>query len=181
MPDTHDERGGDESAADFAHDEPRPTATEVADRMLALCQRRGRASLAHVESLRNLIHEQAEQLAAATTRVESATVLPERWRALIAERDVAVKRVEEAEAEVANLKAYLTAFLPSHGDPAFRERDLRRAARWIEAMAADAAQEARSATETEICARPPHGDDTNHAHDPFAGIEGDDTTEDDRG
>ena len=87
-------------------------------------------------------------LNAATARAESATVLPERWRALIAERDAAVGRAEEAEAEVANLKAYLTAFLPSHGDPAFRERDLRRAARWIEAMAADAAQEARSATET---------------------------------
>jgi len=38
---------------------------------------------------------------AATARAESATVLPERWRALIAERDAAVRRAEEAEARLA--------------------------------------------------------------------------------
>ena len=51
-----------------------------------------RAVLAERDALR-------KQLATATARAESATVLPERWRVLIAERAAAVRRAEEAEAE----------------------------------------------------------------------------------
>jgi len=174
-----------------------------------------------------------KQLAAGLARAESATVLPERWRALIAERDAAVRRAEEAEAWPAELgkpTIEWTVTLDGTTGSPLPEKLARRMSRhertelmtrtayrnppWQRvAEAADAAQEARSATETvedgvqasgselefegrsaglcgatvyvdgeeEICARPPHGDDTNHAHDPFAGIEGDDTTEDDRG
>jgi chorismate mutase len=49
----------------------------------------------------------AEQLAAATARAESATVLPERWRALITERDAATARAEKAEAEATRLRAVI--------------------------------------------------------------------------
>jgi hypothetical protein len=51
------------------------------------------------------IAELQKQLAAANARAESATVLPERWRALIAERDEAVRRAEAAKARLAELGA----------------------------------------------------------------------------
>jgi len=68
--DTHNERGGDADPYDW---DPVYAAATIA--------------------------ELQKQLAAAIARAESATVLPERWRALIAERDAAVRRAEEAEAE----------------------------------------------------------------------------------
>ena len=70
MNDTHNERGGDADPYDW---DPVYAAATIA--------------------------ELQKQLAAAIARAESATVLPERWRALIAERDAAVRRAEEAEAE----------------------------------------------------------------------------------
>jgi len=88
MPDTHNERGGDADPYDW---DPVYAAATIA--------------------------ELRKQLAAATARAESATVLPERWRALIAERDAAVdawsaqqdiieaerRRAEKAEARLAEL------------------------------------------------------------------------------
>ena len=250
MSDTHNERGGDADPYDW---DPVYAAATIA--------------------------ELQKQLAAATARAESATVLPERWRALIAERDEAVRQAQEAQARLGEARAQLVAELQpiraewstnntySHPSddvisqglagrrvathPDIHTAVLRRqlyAGPWVPAdqacrscgetdrVAGDpplcsncavygptyrgvacwppiAAPDARSATETaedgvqasgselefegrsaglcgatvyvdgeeEICARPPHGDDTNHAHDPFAGIEDDDTTEDNRG
>jgi len=88
MSDERDERGGDESATPF----------ETAERILAKCRKRRLATVADVEILSSLVvelvlseaaDEAEEKLLAAVARAESATVLPERWRALIAERDEA--------------------------------------------------------------------------------------------
>jgi len=57
----------------------------------------------HPDQLR--LSDLRDLLTAPTARAESATVLPERWRALIAERDAAVRRAEEAEARLVRLGA----------------------------------------------------------------------------
>jgi len=72
--DTHDEPGGDADPYDW---DPVYAAATIA--------------------------ELQKQLAAALARAESATVLPERWRALIAERDAAVKQAQEAEVRLTEL------------------------------------------------------------------------------
>jgi len=78
-----------------------PAVSDEARALLASSSKRTRFGRVFVEHL--LVEHDAlrEQLAAATARAESATVLPERWRALIAERDAAVKRAQEAEARLA--------------------------------------------------------------------------------
>jgi len=118
----------------------------------------------------------ADERDAATARAESATVLPERWRALIAERDAAVRRAQEAEAERDELREYVAALneaqislqsssfevgwwkgfkaMPTAGVhtqvllDTVEYADELRALNVAAAVAPDAAQEARSATET---------------------------------
>jgi hypothetical protein len=93
MPDTHDERGGDEAVKR----KPRivPELTEELLRTIPVPIAAAVWQLMLREKLRD------QQLAAATARAESATVLPERWRALIVERDAANERAEKAEARLA--------------------------------------------------------------------------------
>jgi len=128
MSDTHDERGGDEipesgSNADLLRILFHHGITDPDDNGL-----RGRSTHfmpgATVKLLDDLIAWRNAAVApfiaerdAATARAESATVLPERWRALIAERDAAVdawsaqqdiieaerRRAEKAEAEIERL------------------------------------------------------------------------------
>jgi len=147
MSDTHNERGGDADPYDW---DPVYAATTIA--------------------------ELQKQLAAATARAESATVLPERWRALIAERDAAVRRAEEATAERDELREYVAALneaqvslqsssfevgwwkgfkaMPTAGVhtqvllDTVEYADELRALNVAAAVAPDAVQEARSATET---------------------------------
>jgi len=106
--DTHDERGGDEipepgSNADLMRILFHHGITDPDDNGL-----RGRSTHfmpgATIKLLDDLIEWRNAAVVpfiaerdAATARAESATVLPERWRALIAERDAAVRRAEEAE------------------------------------------------------------------------------------
>jgi hypothetical protein len=85
MSDTHDERGEGADAAAL-----RDIADLLSDENLDA--HRISASIAAA------IREMREQLAAATARAESAMVLHGRWKALIAERDAAVKQAREAEA-----------------------------------------------------------------------------------
>jgi len=105
MPDTHDERGQDADPYDW---DPVYAAATIAELQKQLAAATARA--AKWESVYRQLHDDrdqwqdaavkaADERDAATARAESATVLPERWRALIAERDEAVRRVEEAEAE----------------------------------------------------------------------------------
>ena len=76
MPDTHDEHGGDEDVVT-----PEKAAFEL---------RYWLDTRTTTDRLGRDVTIVLDALAAATARVESATVLPERWRALIAERDAAV-------------------------------------------------------------------------------------------
>jgi len=107
MSDTHDERGGDEipesgSNADLLRILFHHGITDPDDNGL-----RGRSTHfmpgATVKLLDDLIAWRNAAVApfiaernAATARAESATVLPERWRALIAERDAANERANKA-------------------------------------------------------------------------------------
>jgi hypothetical protein len=119
MPDTHDERGADQTAAEVVgllRSLPRTKITpeNITQHMIDRWYREKGKYLEQISDLCDQIRDLSAQLTAATARAESATVLPERWRALIAERDAAVdawsaqqdiieaerRRAEKAEAEI---------------------------------------------------------------------------------
>ena len=100
MPDTHDERSGDADPYDW---DPVYAAATIAElqKQLAAATEDLRLAAKRQSQLEAEVLRLATKLATATARAESATVLPERWRALIAERDAAVRRAEKAEARLA--------------------------------------------------------------------------------
>jgi len=161
MSDTHDEPGGDADPYDW---DPVYAAATIAELRKQLAAETERADLAEAQ----VVETQAERsewqrraqrghvvaevlradLTAAIARAESATVLPERWRALIAERD-----------EARELARVSLDILRNVSDEPMRELfevdDMDELPDWFtgygkpsSAQDADAAQEARSATET---------------------------------
>ena len=102
MNDTHDERGGDADPYDWDPVYAAVTIAELQKQLAAATERADlvEAQVVETQAERNEWQRRAQRghvvaevlradLNAATARVESATVLPERWRALIAERDEA--------------------------------------------------------------------------------------------
>jgi hypothetical protein len=174
-----EETTGGEQVQDGAFDEARA--------LLASSSKRTRFGRVFVEHLLAEHDALRKQLTAATARAESATVLPERWRALIAERDAAVasaeanavvhdrwkamrierdaavKRAQEAETYARSLTSALQA-AADFSDAMKRIREMAApdlggvaaanaafaaaVSSRITAVVPDAAQEARSATET---------------------------------
>jgi hypothetical protein len=109
------------------------------------------------------IAELQKQLAAEAERAESATVLPERWRALTAERDTANERAEKAKAERDEARELARAsldILRNVSDEPMRELfevdDMDELPGWFtgygkpsDTLAPDASPDGRSATETD--------------------------------
>jgi len=121
MSDTHDERGGDETAAEVVgllRSLPRTKITpeNITQHMIDRWYREKGKYLEQISDLCDQIRDLSAQLTAATARAESATVLPERWRALIAERDAAVRRAEEAHSGVDRWLCYASELENKLGD-----------------------------------------------------------------